>query len=111
MRKLIPKIVIAILILLVVVRFFGLSDDPPLYYSGYGHTLLTDPYHLTFAARSKVLFGEWNPFDYHRWDVFRNSLISGAAYLVFLAFGVSRVTANIAALFVSTVRDHVLRLS
>ena len=87
--------------LLFAARFVNLGADPPLYYTGFGQSLLTDPYHLTFAARNATLFEEWNPFDYHRWDVFKNSLISGVAFLLFQLFGVSRITANIAALILS----------
>lgn len=101
MRKAVPIIVVAVLVLLFAVRFIGLSKDPPLYYVGYGQTLLTDPYHLTYYARNAVLFHDWDPFDYHRWDVFKNSLISGVAFLTFESFAVSRVTANLAALFLT----------
>ncbi len=101
MRKSIQIIIAVSLLVLFAVRFVNLAKDPPLYYVGYGQTLLTDPYHLTFNARDAVLFGQWNPFDYHRWDVFKNSLISGIAYLTFKCFGVSRITANLAALFLS----------
>ena len=101
MRKAAPFVVVAVLLVLLVIRFVRLDEDPPASYTAYGPTLLTDPYHLTFAARNAVLFGEWNPFHYHRWDVFRNSLISGAAYLCFEVGGVSRITANIAALLLS----------
>jgi hypothetical protein len=86
------------LLFLAALRFCNLQNDPPLFYTGHGQALLTDPYHLTFAARNKVLFGEWNPFDYHRWDVFRNSLVSGVGFLYFKLGGVSRITANLASL-------------
>ena len=84
---------------MILLHFVGLENDPPLFYVGHGQSQLTDPYHLTFAARNEVLFGDWTPFGYHRWDVFKNSLISGVAYLFFSTMGVSRITANLAALF------------
>lgn len=84
---------------LILLHFFCLENDPPLFYVGHGQSLLTDPYHLTFSARNEILYDNWNPYDYHRWDVFKNSLISGVSYLVFLAFDVSRITANLASVF------------
>lgn len=90
--------IIAILCLL---RFVNLDADPPHFFKGFSQADLTDPYHLTFAARNAVLFGDWNLFDNHRWDVFRNSLISGLAYIFFSLAGVSRITANIAALMLN----------
>ena len=99
MRGTVGKVIIASFILgLVLLRVIGIQSDPPLFYSGHSQAQLTDPYHLSFFARNAVLYGEWNPFDFHRWDVFRNSLISGVSYLFFSAFGVSRVTANLAAI-------------
>ncbi len=56
---------------------------------------------MTFYARNAALFGNWDPFEYHRWDVFKNSLMSGAAFLVFTLASVSRVTANLAAIFLN----------
>ncbi|MCP4703801.1 MAG: hypothetical protein GY865_04250, partial [candidate division Zixibacteria bacterium] len=70
----------------------------PLFYVGHGQSLLTDPYHLTHSARNEILFDDWNQYDYHRWDVFKNSLISGVSYLFFSVFGVSRISANIASI-------------
>ena len=90
--------VLIIAAVLLVARFGWLAKDPPMFHVGHGQAELTDPYHLTYAARSEVLFDTWNLFDIHRWDVFRNSLVSGAAYVLFALFGVSRVTANLAAL-------------
>ena len=89
---------VAFLLALTGLRFVHLDNDPPLYYAHITQSLLTDPYHLTFYARNAVLFDNWNPFDFHRFDVFRNSLISGLAYLSFSTFGVSAITANLAAL-------------
>ena len=101
-QKLIPFLISIFLVLFLVARFMSLKADPPKDHMNYGQTLLTDPYHLTFASRNAVLFDDWNPRDYHRWDVFEKSLISGVSYLSFQAFGVSRTTANTAALFLST---------
>ncbi len=83
---------------LTLLHFVSLENDPPLFYVGHGQSLLTDPYHLTHAARNEILYDNWNLYDYDRWDVFKNSLISGASYLIFSAFDVSRVTANVAAI-------------
>lgn len=94
-------LVLVVILLLVVIRFFRLDIDPPYFFTGFSQAYLTDPYHLTFHARNAVLFDEGNPFDYHRWDIFKNSLISGVAYLLFSFFGVSRITANLAAVLLS----------
>jgi len=90
-----------LILFLIVIRFFLLDIDPPLFFKGYTQAHLTDPYHLTHYARNKVLFNDWDPFDFHRWDVFKYSLVNGTAYIVFSLFGVSRVTANIAGLILN----------
>jgi len=90
-----------VIVVLLVLRFVLLNIDPPYFFAGYTQAHLTDPYHLTFAARNAVLFDDWNPFDYHRWDVFKYSLVSGTAWLLFSLFGVSRITANLAGVFLS----------
>lgn len=82
---------------LVLLHFCCLENDPPLFYVGHGQSLLTDPYHLTHAARNEILYDNWNLYDYNRWDVFKNSLISGVSFLIFSVFGVNRVAANVAA--------------
>lgn len=71
------------LLLLGVVIFWAtdLDVDPPLYFSGLGQSLSTDPANLVFHARNKILFGDWDPFDYNRWTVFQHSLVSGVGYL------------------------------
>jgi len=84
--------------LLIMLRFVSLEIDPPLFFKGYTQAHLTDPYHLTHFARNEVLFDRWNPYDFHRWDIFKYSLISGVSYLVFSIGGVSRITANLSAL-------------
>ena len=77
MLKLILKYLALIIICgMVLLHFVSLENDPPLYYVGHGQSLLTDPYHLTHSARNEVLFDDWNLYEYHRWDVFKNSLIS-----------------------------------
>ncbi len=99
MRGTVGKVIIVSFILgLVLLRVVGIQNDPPLFYYGHSQAQLTDPYQFSFFARNAVLYGEWNPFDLHRWDVFRNSLISGVSYLFFSAFGISRVTANLVAI-------------
>ena len=92
---------LAVILFLVILHFFRLDIDPPFFFAGFSQADLTDPYHMTFYARNAALFGNWDPFDYHRWDVFRNSLMSGTAYLVFLIMGISRITANFAAILLN----------
>ncbi|RKX30807.1 MAG: hypothetical protein DRP46_04695, partial [Candidatus Zixiibacteriota bacterium] len=94
-------LLIVLIIFLAVIRFAFLDIDPPYFFAGYTQAHLTDPYHLAFAARNAVLFDDWNPFDYHRWDIFKYSLISGVSYIIFSVFGVSRVTANISGLLLN----------
>ncbi len=86
---------------LIVLKFSLLSLDPPYFFRGYSTAPLTDPYHLTFFARNATLFGDWNPYDFHRWDIFKFSLVSGLSYIVFLIGGVSRLTANLTAVFMN----------
>ena len=94
-------IIIAAMALLFIVRFLKLQIDPPYFFYGFSQAHLTDPYHITFFARNAVLFDNWNPFDYHRWDIFKFSLVSGFSYLLFSLFGVSRITANLSALILN----------
>ena len=83
------------------VRFLWLGIDPPLFFTGQGQALLTDPYNITYFARNRILFGSWDIFDYDRWVVFKYSLMSGFSYLTFLLGGVSRITANLSAVLLS----------
>jgi hypothetical protein len=84
--------------LAVIVRFFRIGIDPPLYFSGIGQSLLTDPYNIVYFARNKVLFGAWDIFGYDRWIIYKYSLSSAFSYLFFLLGGVSRITANLSAI-------------
>ncbi|MCH7879003.1 MAG: hypothetical protein IH914_06805, partial [candidate division Zixibacteria bacterium] len=90
--------ILGVLLVLVSLRFVNLESDPPLYFVGHGQDQLTDPYHLTFHARNQVLYDQWNPFGYHRWDVFKHSIVSAVAYGAFSLATPSRMVANVAAL-------------
>jgi len=85
----------------VIIRFLWLDIDPPLFFRGISQDLMTDPYNITHFARNKILWGEWEIFGYDRWILFKYSLVSLFSYLAFLIGGVSRVTANLAATFLS----------
>lgn len=85
----------------VLIRFFRLNLDPPLFFTGASQDLLTDPYNFIAFARNKVLFGSWDIFDYARWIAFKYSLTSAAAYITFVLGGVSRVTANLSAVLLN----------
>lgn len=100
-RKLGRSALLVLALLLVGLRFITLDTDPPLYFIGHGQALLTDPYHLTHHARASSLYDESHPFGVHRWDSFKNSLVSGVSYLVFAIFGVSRISANFAGALLS----------
>lgn len=89
------------LTLLVLLRFFRLDLDPPLFFATEGKSQLTDPYFYTWFARSAVLFGDWDLYDYQRWDMIKYTLVSGVSFLSFKLFGVSRITANLVAVFLS----------
>ena len=90
---------------ILVAGFFGwiadLSSDPPMYYSGLGQSLATDPFHLVFHARNEALFGESDPFDYPRWTVYEHSLVSMVGRICFSMIGVSRVNANLVGVVLS----------
>ncbi|UCD93791.1 MAG: hypothetical protein JSU69_08450 [Candidatus Zixiibacteriota bacterium] len=90
-----------VIILGLAVRFIWLGIDPPLFFTGQGQALLTDPYNITYFARNKILFGSWDIFEYDRWIVFKYSLMSGFSYITFLLGGVSRITANLSAVILS----------
>ena len=90
-----------LIIFLIILRFISLEIDPPNFFAGHTQAHLTDPYHLTFFARNAILFDDWNPFDFYRWDVFKYSLISGFSYIVFSIAGISRITANLSAVLLS----------
>lgn len=79
----------------------NLSADPPMYYSGIGQSLSTDPAQYTFHARNQVLFGDFDPFDYPRWAVYQHSLTSLVAWGTFALFGVSITTASIVGVLLS----------
>ncbi len=85
----------------IILRFYDLGIDPPQFFSGISRALLTDPYNLTSFARNKVLFDQWDIFDYQRWIAFKYSLSSASGYLFFSLFGVSRVVANLSAIFLN----------
>ena len=66
-----------------------LTSDPPMYYTGLGQSEATDPAQYVFHARNKLLWGEWDPYDYPRWIVYQHSLVSLVAYIWFAIAGVS----------------------
>ncbi len=95
--------IIAIVALIpgIILRFYDLNIDPPQFFSRMSRALLTDPYNLTSFARNKALFDQWDIFDYPRWIAFKYSLSSASGYMFFNLFGVSRVVANLSALFLN----------
>ncbi len=78
-----------------------LTSDPPTYFAGSGQSLATDPPQYIYHARNKALFGDWDPFDYGRWSVFRHSLTSYVSSLWFSIAGVSRQQAAIVGVMLS----------
>ena len=73
-----------------------LESDPPTYFSGLGQSLSTDPAQYVFHARNKILFDQFDPFDYPRWTVYQHSLTSLAGYMIFSVTGVSLESAGLA---------------
>lgn len=78
-----------------------LEADPPLYVSGLGQSLSTDPAQYVYHARNSVLFGDPDPFDYPRWLVYQKSLTSLVAQLWFSIAGVSFKQANMVGIILS----------
>ncbi|MDZ4722338.1 MAG: hypothetical protein SGI97_00275 [candidate division Zixibacteria bacterium] len=80
--KLLPFLLIAVIF--AGALFFWqskLDRDPPLFFSGPGQSLSTDPYMYTYHARNSILFDNPNPLGDTRWALFQQSLVSGASYL------------------------------
>ncbi len=78
-----------------------LEKDPPMYLSGIGQSLSTDPVQYTFHSRNKHLYGEWDPYDYGRWTVYQHSLTSLVGYWWFGMAGVSLVESNRVGIFLA----------
>ena len=58
----------------------NLESDPPMYYSGLGQSLSTDAAQYVHHARNKILFDDFDPFNYPRWTVYQHSLTSLVSY-------------------------------
>jgi hypothetical protein len=78
-----------------------LRSDPPMNFSGLGQSLYTDPAQYVFHARNYVLFGQSDPFDYAKFAVFQNSLVSRLAYVWFSLVGVTMRQANLIGVLLS----------
>lgn len=102
----VSKIIIYVCTLLVVVGgvIFWTSDltlDPPMYFSGLGQSLSTDPAQYVYHARNNVVFDDPDPFDYPRWLVYQRSLTSLTAHIWFKVAGVSLKQANMVGLLLA----------
>ncbi len=80
---------------------YHIDSDPPMNFSGLGQSLYTDPAQYVFHARNYTLYGQSDPFDYPKFAVFQNSLLSRFAYLWFSIAGVSLRQANLVGVFMS----------
>ncbi|TET95450.1 MAG: hypothetical protein E3J26_02790, partial [Candidatus Zixiibacteriota bacterium] len=78
-----------------------LTSDPPMYYSGLGQSLSTDPAQYVFHARNQALFGQSDPYDYPRWTVYQHSLTSLVGHIWFSVAGVSLKQANMVGVILS----------
>lgn len=96
-------LVLTILILVCGTAFWvsDLESDPPMYYSGFGQSLSTDATQYVYHARNKILFDDFDPFDYTRWIVYQYSLTSLISYIWFSITEVSYKNANLVGLFLS----------
>ena len=54
-----------------------IDADPPMYYSGLGQSLATDPPQYVFHARNDAIYGEPDPFDYPRWMIYQRTARNG----------------------------------
>lgn len=95
--------VLAMLILVAGAIFWqqGLVVDPPMYFSGLGQSLSTDPAQYTYHARNAQLFGDPTPFDYARWTVYEHSLTSYVAHAWFSLIGVDTRQSNMVGLMLA----------
>ncbi len=80
---------------------YRIDSDPPMNFSGLGQSLYTDPAQYVFHARNYTLYGQSDPFDYPKFAVFQNSLLSRFAYLWFSLAGVSLRQVNLVGVFMS----------
>ncbi|HPM38326.1 MAG TPA: hypothetical protein PK186_12290 [candidate division Zixibacteria bacterium] len=78
-----------------------LVKDPPMYFSGIEQSLGTDPAQYVHHARNRILFGDWDPFDYPRWAVYRHSLVSLVSWVVMSLGGVDLRSANLTGVLLS----------
>lgn len=92
-------------------RFVALDSDPPMYFSGHGQSLSTDPHQYTYFSRNKLMFDRWEMFDSAKWRVFEVSVISGFSYLLFSLFGISRYIANLTGLLLSLLSIFIFLLT
>ena len=95
--------VLTLLIVIGGVLFWAsdLASDPPMYYSGLGQSLATDPAQYVHHARNSILFDNWDPFDYPRWTVYQHSLTSLVGWSLFSLSGVSTTSAGAVGLVLS----------
>ncbi len=102
MKRLIFIVIILIVAALIICRFINLNLDPPPYFISDGRGLLTDPYNVTYHARDAVAFNGAEMLQYPRWIAFKYSLASLASYISFSLLDVSRFSANLSAVILST---------
>ncbi len=79
----------------------GLTYDPPMYFSGLGQSLSTDPAQYTYHARNAQLFDDPTPFDYQRWTVYEHSLTSYVAQAWFAITKVNMRQSNMVGLLLT----------
>lgn len=76
-------LVLLILLYSLFLRTYDLSLDPPMNIGTLSQDLATDPYTITSFAVNKVKFGQWEFFEYPKWQVFKVSLSSLIAYILY----------------------------
>jgi len=80
-------------------HFINITADAPLYFTGAGQSLTTDPPQYTYFARNATLFEDQPKFDNDRWQSFEMSAVNKLARTMFALTGVSRSAANLTGLF------------
>lgn len=96
-KKLLLQIGILVVLLCgLAMRVYNLNLDPAVSIGQASQDLTTDPAHLTSFAANYAHCGAAEPFPFPKWQVFKISLVSGAAFILFTIGSANRVCANLA---------------
>lgn len=93
--------ILAVLALGLFLRIYSPELDPPTNLGAGSQSIATDGYHVTSFAFNKAQFDRWELYDYPRWQVFKVSLASVVAWLVFEIYQPNIAATTIAGVVVS----------